>query len=113
MKMYLTVNNGVREYLVSRKIDIPTSGDFFNQLFRHRDTWEPTLTLWLEPFDGREPVSLGTLESLYEQPLIRLCKTIGNYYGINRMRTEQTALAAKRIPTLTRVVIEKSSDYWR
>lgn len=113
MKIYLTVNNGVREYLTSRKIDVFTSGDFFKQLFMHSEVWDTQLNLYIERKEG-EAELIGTLDHIYRMPLIDLCRVVAKYYGVNRFRAERVAIAANKMPHFDNVIdIEKSNDHWR
>lgn len=118
MKIYLTATNGANTYTVTRLIEVPTAGDLFKQLFMHHESWSPELSLYFWPAPYTEPaLSLGTLQSLFEMPLIELCRKISPYYSVNRLRADRVAIAAN-LPTIAHFRmayddIEPATDFWR
>lgn len=113
MKIFLTVKTNDFEYLTSRKIDVFTSGDFFKQLFIHRDVWDTQLNLYIERKEGEKEL-IGTLHEIYHMPLIELCRIAAKYYGVNRFRAERIAVAANKINFGGEVIdIEQADHNWR
>lgn len=84
MQLFLSVNHNQKIYRVSDYISVPTSGDFFKQLFINRQSWDAGLEIRVI-YNGNTEL-LGTVQYLHDMPLIYLCRIASRYYGSSRMR---------------------------
>lgn len=105
MKIFLTLKYKGKTYRVSSYYDVPTSGDFFKQLFINREIWDEGLTLWAV-YNGCTE-SLGTLADIFKKPLIDLCRTASRYYGTSRLRALPSTPEAQNLCTQFEAMLAK------